>query len=287
VVFRQGLEASEFMSTDIAQFLWVEGSLSTLEQLCLSSFLMNGYEVHLYTYKPVSGIPNGVQVLPAQDILHEKYVLLNRGVSGKINSYTAISDLFRLELLFQLGGWWFDMDMICLRHLESPSEFRVASTWEGPYGECPCNCAIWAHKGGHRIESLRDTAKQLIQQKGAQLGVPDTGVFPLQALIAQFSLQACVAPWWEFCPYPWRLVHRLAQRTPREYLKDRFRGLKHRVWERVDPSFKAAYPRSQSRTLHFHNEIWKAAGLGKDEHFFTFSPIEHYKRHFLLGGLLD
>lgn len=220
-------------------------------------------------------------MFPAQDILPEEYVIKNNSVTGAVSSYTATSDLFRLELLLQRGGWWFDMDMICLQHILPPSDFRVASTWEWAIGECPCNCAIWAEKGDARINELRDIARNLIESKGSSLTVPDTGVFPLQSLVRKYGLQSNVAPWWEFCPYPWRMVYRLAQRNAKEFCIDQLRGIKHRVWENIDPLFKAGCPRTGTRTLHFHNEIWKAVGLGKDESFFFMSPIEILKRRYL------
>jgi hypothetical protein len=164
---------------DTTQFLWVEGKLSTMEQLCLTSFLRNNYEVHLYTYKPVAGIPRGVRVFPAKDILAEDYIVKTQGISGGINSYTAAADLLRLVLLFQRGGWWFDMDMICLRHLLRPSQFRVASTWEGLDGECPCNCAFWAQRGDSRIEELRDKDKLLFKNNGSSLSFGEAGIFLL------------------------------------------------------------------------------------------------------------
>ena len=63
------------MSTDIAQFLWVGGGLSTMERLCLSSFLKNRYEVHLYTYGHVQGIPSGVIEQTGESILPGEMVL--------------------------------------------------------------------------------------------------------------------------------------------------------------------------------------------------------------------
>ena len=269
------------MSTDIAQFLWVEGSLSIMEQLCLNSFLRNGYEVHLYTYKPVGNIPDGVVTLPAVEILPDIDVFKSLDFAGRSTSYTALADLFRLELLYQRGGWWFDMDMICLQHMLPPVPFTVASTWEGEFGECACNCAIWGPKGDSSIGELRHQAMRLALEKRSMLRFGEIGIFLLQSLIKNYSLERHVAPWWEFCPYPWRLVHRLAQRNAKEFIVDRLRDVKHRVWQKVDPNFKAAYPRSNSRTIHFHNEIWKASNLPKDEAYFPLSPVEVLKRRYL------
>ena len=39
--------------SNIIQSLWIGEELSVMEQLCLSSFVKNGHEVHLYTYEDV------------------------------------------------------------------------------------------------------------------------------------------------------------------------------------------------------------------------------------------
>ena len=269
------------MSTDIAQFLWVEGRLSTMEQLCLTSFLNNAYEVHLYTYGVVTDIPQGVTVKDGRKILPYSRIFQSEGSQGRNSSYTAFADLFRLALLSQRGGWWFDMDMICLQHLPPPKALMFASTWEGEYGQCVSNCAIWSPAADPALTSLYESCNQLVLQKQSNLGFGECGVHLLKHFIHGGSFIDAIAPWWEFCPYPWRLVHRLAQRTLQEYAKDRLRGLKHRMRERIDQSFKAAYPRAHSRTLHFHNEIWQAMGYGKDERFFKLSDIEVYKKRSL------
>ena len=39
-----------------------------MEQLCLSSFVYHGHDVHLYVYSEVEGIPDGVVVKDGNDI---------------------------------------------------------------------------------------------------------------------------------------------------------------------------------------------------------------------------
>ena len=265
---------------DIAQFLWFEGKLSALENLCLRSFLANSYDVHLYTYRQVANVPPGVKVLPGQDILSEDKLVFNTGADGRRTSYTAFSDLFRLKLIHEKGGWWFDMDMICLQYLPPPTSFYVASTWEGVDGECACPCAIWAPAGDPLVRELYQMSSHVIQTSQTSLGIPEAGVFPLQDLVRRHNLYRSVAPWWEFCPYPWRFVYRLASRNSSDYAKDVIRQVKHRTKELLDPQFKAGYLRKGSRTLHFHNEMWKACGLDKDATYFRLSLIERLKQRY-------
>jgi len=50
---------------------------------------------------------DGNQIIPE----HEAFTYKNGPGSG---SYSAFSNLFRYKLLAQKGGWWIDMDMVCL-----------------------------------------------------------------------------------------------------------------------------------------------------------------------------
>lgn len=261
---------------DTAQFLWVGGPLSTLERLCLASFLHHGYAVHLYTYDEVSGAPEGVVKIKGEEILPRSKVFLAPGVRGK--SYASFADLFRYELLALRGGWWFDMDMVCLKHLPPPTQLTFASTWEG-HAAPASNCAIWCEPGDPHIIELSKRAHSIVKNGDVSFG--SLGPFLLQDFIRERSLEAHVAPWTEFCPYPWRMVHRLAFENYSDYLKDRARIVKHWIWQQFSSTFRAAYVRPNSRTLHLHNEIWMAAGFDKDRRYFFLSPIERLKGKYL------
>jgi hypothetical protein len=89
--------------------LWVDGALSPLEQLSCVSFLRNGYRVQLWTYGALTGVPPGVLVQDASQILSAGRLF--RDPEG---SLAAFSDLFRYWVLSEQGGLWSDMDVICL-----------------------------------------------------------------------------------------------------------------------------------------------------------------------------
>lgn len=100
------------------QSLWIGDALSPIEQLCAQSFLHHGHEFHLYAYDALDGVPAGVVVKDANDIIPQREVFMHR-----IGSYAIFSDWFRWALLYQLGGWWVDMDVICLRPFLFDDEF--------------------------------------------------------------------------------------------------------------------------------------------------------------------
>jgi hypothetical protein len=51
------------------QGLWIGSELSVMEQLSISSFLLNGHHYHLYVYEEVKYIPSGTVVMDASEIL--------------------------------------------------------------------------------------------------------------------------------------------------------------------------------------------------------------------------
>lgn len=98
--------------SDIIQSLWVGDRLSRIETLSIASFLAHGHRFHLYTYGDVGNVPSGVELRDAGALVPQREVF-------RVNGSLAIfADWFRQELLHANGGYWVDLDMICLRPLD-------------------------------------------------------------------------------------------------------------------------------------------------------------------------
>lgn len=96
--------------------LWMRGSLSYLEQLCLVSFQDAGHHVVLYAYEEVTGIPEGIEVRDANEVLPEKGFLVHE----RTGSPALHSDLFRYRLLAKEERMiWADTDAYCMKHFET------------------------------------------------------------------------------------------------------------------------------------------------------------------------
>ena len=93
------------------QSLWIGDRLSRIEILSIQSFLQNGHTYHLYAYSDVDGIPEGVTVKDANAVIPEKFIFRTGG------SLSIFADWFRQELLFACGGYWVDLDTVCLKPL--------------------------------------------------------------------------------------------------------------------------------------------------------------------------
>ncbi|MFC0321990.1 glycosyltransferase [Gallibacterium melopsittaci] len=110
------------MELEAIQMLWIGEKLSPIEQLSIRSFLANGHPVHLYVYEDVIGIPEGTTVLNANEIIPSNQIFKFLG------SYAAFADLFRWKLLLDKGGYYSDMDVICIKPFRFQCDIIVG--WE-------------------------------------------------------------------------------------------------------------------------------------------------------------
>lgn len=98
--------------------LWMRGSLSFLEQLCIKSFVDAGHHTVLYSYEPIGGVPDGVEHRDASEILPETGFLTHE----RTGSPALHSDLFRYRLLAGCENMiWADTDAYCVRPFQTDS----------------------------------------------------------------------------------------------------------------------------------------------------------------------
>lgn len=91
--------------------LWIGDSLPPLAELCIRSYLDYGIRFELYTYHSLPNVPERTTVRNAADILPEDLVFTH--FTG---SYAPFADWFRYAVLAQHGGFWTDLDIVCLNH---------------------------------------------------------------------------------------------------------------------------------------------------------------------------
>jgi hypothetical protein len=108
------------------QGLWIGPRLSALEQLSIRSFLAHGHPYHLYAYEKISGVPAGVEIRNAEEILPSSLVF-----KVQDGYHAGFSDWFRWKLLLERGGWWADLDVVALRPFAFLGEYAFASEAQG------------------------------------------------------------------------------------------------------------------------------------------------------------
>jgi len=111
------------MSGEIVNGLWL-GKLGDMQLLSIKSFLKRGHRYILWVYNGVDqslipdNIPDGVTIMDANDILDKKYIFYHW--TGNLATF---ADIFRFKLLYDRGGWWVDLDLVCLKSLPDVNFF--------------------------------------------------------------------------------------------------------------------------------------------------------------------
>jgi len=127
--------------------LWIGKTLPVLQRLCLTSAVATGARVRLFTYEPVEGIPEGVEVVDGKEVLGLDKMIRHR----QSQSVALFSDRFRYELLGKGLGAWVDTDMLFLK---APRAFRdYVVGWEAP--NLISAGFIWIKPGHPVIDELR------------------------------------------------------------------------------------------------------------------------------------
>ena len=97
----------------VFQGFWHGRPLNPILLACLTSFIKRGHEFHLYTYDELQ-VPTGVKLKSAEAVLPRESMFSFVNPDTQEMDFGPFSDLFRFKLLMLKGGWWSDVDCICL-----------------------------------------------------------------------------------------------------------------------------------------------------------------------------
>lgn len=236
-------------ANQIIQSLWIGGELSPLERLCVSSYLSKGHSFHLYTYEPINNLPKGTETFDANTIIDNSKLFKDH-----FNTWASFADWFRYKLLYMKGGWWSDMDVICLKYLDFSSEYCFCSE-KIPNKESKqaiTNCIIKSPPGSDFLLELLNyiDTQDLSNVKWGQFG-PRL----LEKTLSTYESDEFIMHWEVFCPINWYEYQSL------------FRDKKPK-------SIDNAY------TIHLWNEMWNRGDIDKYATFPENSIIEYYKRKY-------
>ncbi len=235
-------------SNSKVQSLWIGPRLSTMERLCIASFVHHGHAFHLYAYDEVQNLPDGVTILDANEILPRSSIFTYRD-NGSVAGF---ANHFRYKLLMDRGGWWVDLDMVCLRPFDLDCECVVASEPDRG-GDVPTNAIIKAQAGS----ALMEYALRVCESKDpAMLVWGETGPRLIGEAVERLGLGDAVASATTFCP------------------------VSYREWDSVLlPG--ATVTLDASWSVHLWNEMWRREGRDKDASYPPDCLYERLKSRYL------
>ncbi len=234
----------------LIQGLWIGPELSLMEQLSISSFLINGHDYHLYVYDDVKNIPPGTVVRNASEILPADRIFQYK----RSPSYAGFANFFRYKLLFERGGWWTDTDTVCLKPFEFPEEY-VFSSQMGERGREAVNNGVIKAPAGSEIMAY---AWKVCEAKNpAKLVWGETGPRLMAKALRKYSLERYRQAHQVFCPVDYPQWRTLLEPNPDKLLDDR------------------------TFAIHLWNEMWRAAGQEKNAQYHPSSLYEELKRIYL------
>ena len=233
----------------IIQGLWIGNELSVMEQLAVASFLHHGHEYHLYVFEEVKNVPAGAIVKDGNEILPSSRIFQYK----QQPSYSGFSNFFRYKLLLERGGWWVDMDTICLKPFDFVHEYVFSSEFamgqefiNSGICKAPAGSAAMAYTWG--ICDTKDPEKVVWGETGPRL---------MSAAVKMFGLEKYKQPPDTFCP------------------------IGYADWERVLQPGADLKITDRTYAIHLWNERWRAAGRDKNAAYHEDCFYEQLKKQYL------
>ena len=237
----------------VIQGMWIGSRLSPMEELSVRSFMAHGHEYHLYAYSQVENLPEGTVLRNANEIISSDNIFKYRDY----DSYAGFADHFRYKLLLQNGGWWADLDLICLRRFDFTVDYVFASEDRAPNDETREHVNVGAIKSPPGSQLLRYVWDVCQSKDPATLIWGEIGPRLFDEGVRKFGLESYVKRPSVFCPIPWF----------------RWRDV-------IDPDFPSDFP-EETYAVHMWNEMWRRDGFDKDQPYDTACLYERLKAKFL------
>jgi len=233
----------------VIQGLWIGEELSVMERLSITSFLAHGHEFDLYVYDFVRRVPDGTRLRDANEILARDRVFRYRDYP----SYAGFSNFFRYKLLLERGGWWVDLDAVCLK----PFDFREVYVFSS---ECDRlgrqNPNVGFIKAPPNSPVIGELWRICEAKDPSQISWGETGPSLLSQAVSLHGLETSVQESKVFCP------------------------VGYSDWERlIDPKETWSFSDS-TRAIHLWNEMWRRSGRSKDASYHPACLYEQLKTRY-------
>ena len=230
------------------QSLWIGNKLSNLEILTINSYIKNNIDFELYTYDNIINLPKDVIIKDGNKILPKSDIFCYQVGKGK-GSFSAFSNIFRYKLLYENGGIWVDMDLVCLKKFSINNEYVFASELDLQKKSSVASCFI---KSPKKSDIFNWAYKKSITHDKNTLKWSVIGPTLLSKAINKFNLNKFIKNYKAFCPLGFKDWNQLIE--PNKNIN-------------LDNSF----------CIHLWNEKWRRGGIDKNNEFDTDCLYEQLK----------
>ena len=254
------------------------GTLSRIERLCMASYVACGHEVQLHVYEEPRGVPPGVKLLDARQIVPEHLIYRHE----KTGSWALFADYFRFRVLFERGGIWSDTDVVCLQPLAYPQDEIYA--WQEPG---LINVAVLGLPAAHPLAAWMVTC---CERPNDFLPYDDL-TFRLRKLRRRWleGDRRGNVQWGEVGPYGFTRAAQHFGHAHKALGPNAFYPVHWRDWRKVfvDESCDWNALLHETKALHLWNEMLRREGTSKDSTFPANSLYEQLCRRFLADDELS
>jgi Glycosyltransferase sugar-binding region containing DXD motif len=230
--------------------LWIGAELSVMEQLCITSFVSNGHQFQLFVYSDVKNIPAGTVVRDGEEILPASAIFRYR----HNGSYAGFSNFFRYELLWKYGGWWVDLDTVCLRPFGFSDDYVIGSEPIAEGGSQPTSGMLKTPPQSPLMQYLTRVCREKDRDT---LRWGETGPKLVNDGINRFSLGEYVLASDAFCPLGWY------------------------EWDQVLDPTASDRLETPGSAIHLWNEMWRRHGQEKNAAYHRECLYEKLKARYL------
>jgi mannosyltransferase OCH1-like enzyme len=236
------------INNKIIQSFWVGNKLSTMELLSINSFLKNGHEFHLYTYDDFA-VPDNCILKDANLIISQDKIF-----KDSRNGIASFADYFRIKLLKLKGGWWVDLDMICLQYFDFLEDYCFSSEMNNNRVQMPTNSCIKAPANSDFVNEYLDLIENYVNNNTfIQWGV--FGPSLITEILNIYDSDGYIKKPEVFCPINWFEIEKL-----------------------FEPDVEIP---SNSYAIHLYNEMWRLKNIDKNRDYNKKSIYERLKRKYL------
>ena len=150
--------------------LWIsedDCAIPPLVYLSLKSMVLTGHKVIIYTYTNFDNIPDGVEVIDANEIMDKSKIFRYKDTK----SFSGFANLFRLKRLYEFGGTWLDLDILLIKNISELDDIIICSEPQKEFYLHTNNAFIRFPKGDPCVKAMLDYA----EMRGSDVSHGETG----------------------------------------------------------------------------------------------------------------